>query len=224
MQRWILGALALAAALVLWVVLGATPNGQSEVATAQTSSTKAKAHAPRSARVASPQKQASVDRKQKVSKTERDALRQRILDGLRKRGEAKQPPESDGDPQLPLATPSDDDAPFPKGDVKDRSGGDLKSIVATINEDVMPLADECYELALATDPKLAGMLDLNLEIIADEDIGGLVESVDLGEENEIDNAEMTQCIQETILSTAFPALGDTGRTGARLTLRFEPPE
>ena len=89
---------------------------------------------------------------------------------------------------------------------------------------MLPLADECYEQALERTPGLAGGLDLQFEIIGDQDVGGLIETVTLLESSEIRDAEMVECIRETLLSTIFPAPDDSGSTGVELTLRFSPDE
>ena len=167
-----------------------------------------------------------VAQKRRVTKAEREAFRRRIAEGVarrkaqRERGEpAKdepaEAPEDDGEGE-------DEDEGEPSEGIKDRTDGKFGSLVGAINEDFLPLAQECYEQALETDPELRGMLDMNFDIIADEEIGGIVDAVELGEENEIANAGMHECIRETMLSTIFPPPPDSGSTGVRLTLRFEP--
>ena len=108
--------------------------------------------------------------------------------------------------------------------LKDRSGGQLSGLMKDLQEDLMPLADECYAQALERDPKLAGGLGLQFAIIGDEDIGGLVESVELEDDSDIQDPEMIECMRETLLSTIFPAPDDSGSTDVRLTLRFSPDE
>jgi hypothetical protein len=104
----------------------------------------------------------------------------------------------------------------------DRSGGVLTTLLRDLHRDVMPLADECYAQAVERDPTLAGGLDLQFQVVGDEDVGGLVESVDVMESSEIQDVEMIECMRETLLSTIFPAPDDSGSTGVQLTLRFEP--
>jgi hypothetical protein len=151
--------------------------------------------------------------KRRVGSDEREALRRRILDGLR---------QAPGDDFAGGGESGEPDPPAPGEGITDRSGGRLGPYVAVINSDLLPLAEECYALAQENNPDLRGMLDLDVEIIADEEIGGLVESVALGHENEIDDPTLLECIRETTLSTIFPAPERSGREGMRLTLRFEP--
>ena len=152
-----------------------------------------------------------------MTKAEREAFREQIQRGLKRRAAAPSPRDDadEGDD-------ADDADHEPSGEgVKDRTGGDLSSLVATVNEDFLPLANECYAMALERSPGLRGMLDMNITLIADEEVGGLVESADLGEENEIDDAEMTECIRESMFATVFPAPPASGQAEMRLTLRFE---
>jgi hypothetical protein len=104
----------------------------------------------------------------------------------------------------------------------DRSGGQLSSLLDVLNAQVLPLTDECYELARFEDPTLHGMMDLELAVIADAGVGGLVETIALGSENEIANVDLVECVQQSLLSTAFEGGEATGRQEARLTLRFGP--
>jgi hypothetical protein len=154
-----------------------------------------------------------VAAKRRLGPDERERFRRRILDGLR--DAPAHAPARAGESGEP-------DPPAPGGGITDRTGGRLGPYVAVINSDLLPLAEECYALAQENNPGLRGMLDLDVEIIADEEIGGLVETVAVGHENEIDDPTLLECIRETTLSTIFPAPEHSGREGMRLTLRFEP--
>lgn len=105
----------------------------------------------------------------------------------------------------------------------DRSNGELGTLVTALNDDFMPLVDECYEQARAVSPELSGMLDLQVRLVADPEYGALVESIEHGVENEIVHPELDACIRETLLSTLFPVEEERGATDMRITLRFEPP-
>lgn len=158
-------------------------------------------------------------KKTKVSPQERTRYRRAIQRAIRERAQQKKKAKAPAAPQ-PTAN-NDDDTPPHEG-LKDRSGGKLARLMKDLHRDVMPLADECYEQALERDPTVAGSLNLQFEVIGDQDVGGLVESVELEESSEIQDPEMVECIRETLLSTIFPAPDDSGATGVRLTLGFEP--
>ena len=164
-------------------------------------------------------KPSPVTKKRRLDKAEREAVRKKILEGIREHQSRPREPEPSPSPDRP-----DDPEAERSGGIKDRSNGELSNLIGTINEDLMPLADECYEQARETEPDLAGMLDINFQVIADEDIGGLVDAVELGGENEIENDGLVECVRESILSTIFPSPNETGEQGVRLTLRFSPDE
>ena len=164
---------------------------------------------------------APAKKKRKIDDAEREAIKKKIIEGIKEHRSRPREPEPS-----PSRDRADDSEPEPgsKGPgIRDRSDGELAHLIGTINDDLMPLADECYEAARETDPELAGMLDIHFNVIADEDIGGLVDDVGLGEENEVHNEGMVECVRESILSTFFPS-HETGEQGVRLTLKFSPEE
>lgn len=161
-----------------------------------------------------------IEAKRKVDRAEREAYRREIAERLAERARSRPAkPESAASPK-----PDADEPAREPGQIRDRSEGKLSKFVGTVNEDFMPLAEECYQQALEQQPDLGGLLDMNVSIIADEELGGLVESAELGAGNEIAHAGMTECIRETMLSTIFPPLDESGRADVRLTLRFAPDE
>lgn len=164
--------------------------------------------------------------KRKVDAKQREAYLRRIADGVaRRRGSgSKDEPNTRDDAEDAAARDEGgrDEAKDGPNPIKDRSNGELDGLVDAVNKDLLPLANECYQAAVERDPTVAGMIDINLEMVGDEDVGGIVESFELGEENEIQDEQMIECIRETTLSTIFPAPEGTGRQGARLTLRFAP--
>ncbi|MBL4683548.1 MAG: hypothetical protein JKY37_03075 [Nannocystaceae bacterium] len=218
MKKWVVVALLVAVAAGWWLSQS-TENTAQRLAhvtrTAPGSSPRGSEHS--SGEVSPPDSNAKVTKKRRVSKAERKAVRERIVSGIKAHREAAERTAAHAPPDTP-------EPGYKKGDIKDKSGGNLSGFIATINEDFMPLADECYQQALEADPALRGMLDVNFEILADEDVAGMVDAIELGEENEIHDAGMLECIRETMLSTIFPSPGHTGHDAVRLTLRFSPEE
>jgi hypothetical protein len=141
----------------------------------------------------------------------RAEVRAQILAAQRARETAVEPdavphPVPSGEPERPPGTLN-----------KRIEGHD--ELVAELNRDFMPLADECIEEALARDPELAGMLAIGFEFITDEDLGTVVETVDFPvEQNQVVQAELQECVRETLLSTLLPAGGQSGREALMLTL------
>lgn len=107
------------------------------------------------------------------------------------------------------------------GKIVDNSG-DHGYLMKVMNEELMPLVDECYELARAGRPELAGMLVLDVEILGEEEIGGVVEEVAPGTNNELSDPTLNECVRESLYSTTLPAPPRGGRDAISLSLRLSP--
>lgn len=95
-------------------------------------------------------------------------------------------------------------------------------LTKVLSQDLMPLADECYELARVQQPKLAGMLVLELELLGDEELGGVIDSVDPGSANELNDPGLIECVRESLLATSLPPPEQGGRDAISLSMRFSP--
>ncbi len=154
----------------------------------------------------------------------RAELRRRILESLRSRTDAEgtttAPPPREPPPEHERAN-SDDTEPATGGGLIDRTG-ERPYTVQVLNDDLMPLIDECYTMALERNSTLRGMLVVEFAIIGDEQIGGVVESVTTRDDSEIVEPEMLECISESILSVTLPPPEQSGRDQVALSVRFEP--
>jgi hypothetical protein len=159
------------------------------------------------------------------SKAERDALRVRIVEALARRdGAAERKPaaedEGPAERTKTRAGAAAEEAPA-SGGLVDRSGNH-GYLMKVMNEDLMPLVDECYELARATNPELAGKLVLDVAILGGEDIGGVVESVAPAANNELTDPTLGECVRESLLSATLPAPPHGGDDAIMLDLRLSP--
>lgn len=136
----------------------------------------------------------------------RDALRKQIVDA----GRAEAPDPAHAAPEQPETSQG--------GGLKDRIGG-RDDLMAALNADFLPLADECIEAARERDPELMGMLALGMEVIGDEDLGAVIENVDFPDRNEVIEAELLECIRETAYSTTLPPPPESGRDEFLITLK-----
>lgn len=93
---------------------------------------------------------------------------------------------------------------------------------AELNHDFMPLADECIDHARARTPSLEGMLAIGFEIVADQELGAIIDEVEFADTNEIDDPELQQCVRESLASLMLPPGAQTGRSELLLTLPIEP--
>jgi hypothetical protein len=165
----------------------------------------------------SPQK---VAKRARVSRAERDEIYRRILAGLAERGSAAAPDEPNDEPS---ADPREEE-PRERTPIRNRLGdkdgwGDALSDLLT--NDFVPLADECFADARERNPDLAGMAAIEVTVVADEDIGGVVESATPAPDNEITDAGFVECMRESMLSTVLPPPPDSGRRDVMISLRFD---
>ena len=92
-------------------------------------------------------------------------------------------------------------------------------------EQLLPIAHDCYNSALRQDPKLAGTLFFDFTLIGVEEIGGVIEEAEIGEESTLDSEFVRECLRESLMIVTFDPPPDGGRT--KITygpLTFEPDE
>jgi hypothetical protein len=178
---------------------------------------KASGHAPAELSRGEPSKKTSA---------EREAMRRQIVDALQARadqaadGEAAALGGHDAHDGRAEGGRDDDTAPTP-GDLKDRSGNH-GYLLKVMNEELMPLADECYALARDTNPELEGLLVLDIDIIGDEEIGGVIEAVRPGEANELVDPNLLECMRESLFATTLPQPEESGRDAISLSMPLGP--
>src|SRR5204862_7530164 len=100
-----------------------------------------------------------------------------------------------------IAAQDDPSKPKPEGP----GSLDKDYIKARIGE-IKPLMKECYEMGLARKPDLAGKLLVKFSIVADPDVGGLVERAEIlkGQGGgDIDDPGVHECVRETGKSIIF---------------------
>lgn len=116
---------------------------------------------------------------------------------------------------LPSA-PSEPPPAAPPGLAKRIEGHD--ELLAALDRDFMPLATECIELARERDPALAGMLSLNFELVVDEQLGAIVETVEFPLEGNVADTQLHECLRESMLSMLLPPGSASGREALMLSL------
>jgi hypothetical protein len=119
-----------------------------------------------------------------------------------------------------LAAPS----PIPARGTMPTDGGALRSYIRDrVHEDLFPLARECYARALTKNPTLAGRLIVNFRIVGDERVGGVVDTADIDPKSDLDNAELSQCVRESMMSVYFDAPpGAQGEVTVTYPIEFSP--
>lgn len=222
--------------LVAWWLWSGQANERASSTDGESSATKAssdQAPSERSSRVNPAKGRSAAANRRRASPEQlarRNAMRQKILDSIHareraaeERGSSSTSGASDEPDSLPSSEDELDDPPPPTGGLIDRTGNHAH-LVEVMNQDLMPLADECYAMALEEQPDLAGLLVVDLEIIGEEEIGGIVESVRPGQNNELAQPDLLECVRESILSTTLPPPPQGGRDAISLSLRLSPDE
>lgn len=148
------------------------------------------------------------DKTPSAARMKRDALYARILQTLAEQSAR----EAHGEAPAPRA-----EAPRPAGTLKDRIGG-REALAARLNKEFMPLVDECIELAQRDTPELAGMLVIGLSTIADQELGAVVDDVQLPASNQVRHPALLQCVRETALSLSLPPPPGSGQEKFELSI------
>lgn len=148
----------------------------------------------------------------------REQVRAAILAAARAREAAAGPAGPAADPLAAEPPPA-----APTGELTKRIEGH-EELFAELNRDFMPLADECIEQAQTRAPELAGMLAVGVDIVVDEELGAVIERVDFGEQNEVEEPELRSCVRESLLSMLLPPGSADGREQLMLTMPLEPLE
>ncbi len=95
-----------------------------------------------------------------------------------------------------------------------------RDYVRAAMREVLPLLSECYMLALAEQPGLAGELVADFTIEGEPEVGGVIADVTIAPESGLDNATMNECVRETVYTLQLPAPQAGGTLSVRYPVRF----
>jgi len=150
-----------------------------------------------------------------ASRMSRDLKREQIWRALDHSPPARRDPAEHTDP---LADPPDPADPL----ALDLPPLATQYIQDAIQEQLVPVAIECYESALEDQPELAGQLLVEFEIVGAEDIGGIVERATINAESTLDSAFVSECMRESVMAVTFEPPPDGGRIAVTYPFNFEP--
>jgi len=92
-----------------------------------------------------------------------------------------------------------------------------------IREQLMPIALECYNTALRQNPELGGQITVKFTIIGEDEIGGVVESAEIDdEETTLDSEFLRECMRESVMAVTFDPPPNSGRVDVTYPFMFEP--
>jgi hypothetical protein len=100
---------------------------------------------------------------------------------------------------------------------------DTEYIRSAITEQLLPVMTECYESALADDPKLAGKIVTEFTLIGVEDVGGVVEEASIrADESTLDSEFVRECMRESLMAVTFDPPADGGQVLVTYDFEFAP--
>ncbi|WP_157596168.1 AgmX/PglI C-terminal domain-containing protein [Plesiocystis pacifica] len=120
-------------------------------------------------------------------------------------------------PEASPSLPPDNDDREPLGTL------DRQYIRQAIMDDLVPVAVDCYDTALADDPELAGKLTMKFTIVGAEEVGGVVEEASIVEDDStLASPFVRECMRESLMAVEFPAPDGDGRVEVNYPFNFEP--
>lgn len=156
-----------------------------------------------------------VERVRKVEPTRvaylRGTIREALTRALRETSTATSPSEggSDGDGDGDKAGPGRRTAELEPEYIKEAM------------QDLKPILAECYDLALADDPKLPeGKLVVEFTVIGDQDLGAVIESAMIAADSELRHPILHECVRETMYSLELPPPDRLGELLVRYPFNF----
>jgi hypothetical protein len=80
-----------------------------------------------------------------------------------------------------------------------------KYVDKLVKEQFFPVAKSCYEELLSRDPVAAGTLVLNVTVVGDSRVGGVVNDVEIDASSTLVDREFRLCMRESMFGTFFDA-------------------
>lgn len=109
------------------------------------------------------------------------------------------------------------DAPAPMKDKTGMMGPEVKAL----NEQFLPLVDQCFDQAKERGVRGHGMIALEVKFAGAEDVGRIIESVEPGSENAVHDPELIDCLRQSAFTVDLPAPTEASTSEAMLTIPFE---
>jgi hypothetical protein len=145
-----------------------------------------------------------------LDKQKRDAMREAIY-----RAWGMAPPDEHTNPATWPTRP---------GATSSEGFGDKDYIQHRIREDYFPLAKDCYERGLKKDPKLGGKIVASFRIVGSKGTGGLIDWVELDEETTLADADVRECLKQSLYSVTFEPPPHDGVVTVTYPINFAPDE
>jgi hypothetical protein len=122
---------------------------------------------------------------------------------------------------VPTSVGSEAEKIYRPGELRDRAGFG-PGVMKALNEGFIPLVDECVDMAHERSPELSGVLAIQVEIIGDPELGGVIEKVGFSESNDLVDAELQECVRESAWSLTLPPPEARGKQAMEMTIPVTP--
>ena len=100
---------------------------------------------------------------------------------------------------------------------------DAEYIQQRIQEDLVPVAVECYDSVLEDRPDAAGKIVMKFTIVGAEDVGGVVEEASVDElGSTLDEPFLRECMRESLMAVTFDPPDEGGRVRVTYPFKFAP--
>jgi hypothetical protein len=111
-------------------------------------------------------------------------------------GSAPPPTASPAPSSTPPGSAPIEGEPGTTSGLRDRTGWG-KALLQQLDRELMPMAAECIEMAKARNPRLEGMLALDLSLVPTEPGKAIVESVKEASYNQVRDPELVECLRQS---------------------------
>jgi hypothetical protein len=143
---------------------------------------------------------------------ERQQLRERVVRALREREQKRAaaafvpaPSQMGGQEQ---------------GGLVDKTGKLTEEELLVLNHELLPMISECLDQAHERDPRLKGMLAVELRFASAEELGSIIETAEPAPDNELTDEELLECVRQSSFALQLPVPSKDGRSDLMLTIPF----
>lgn len=106
------------------------------------------------------------------------------------------------------------------GAPSDEAGTLDKDYIRAQVKEILPLLQECYQDALRDHPGIGGRMVVRFGIVAEENVGGLIESSEVAEESTLREPQMVECVRETMYALRMSAPRGGGKVSVTYPFEF----
>jgi hypothetical protein len=152
-----------------------------------------------------------------LDRAKRDQLREAIWRSLGEEAPDAAPPAKPAYvlPELP---------PWPEGPSDSGPGIEPKYIQERVRKEFFPVALKCYTDMTDRIPDAGGSVVLAFDIVGNQNIGGIVEQVDVLNKSTLRDPQFVECMRQSFLSVTFPPPKGGGWVTVGYPIEFSPGE